>query len=210
MQRSPIVTFAPRSFILHYRFFRLSPSLVINVPIIKDLSLSQKIHYIQPFTSPSLTFTFSPPPPPAFTDSSRTDQAAATLSAFARAAPARAGNTSDRTPALPSCPRADQASSFEFTAAPINSQRRPPLCILTLSPLGGSSVTHSPPFFGGFIQAPRARGRHSHTNTPPYVCCLQQALARASILVAQLGQSPEVRLIIVAGYHRYHVTHPRM
>jgi hypothetical protein len=30
----PVVTFAPRSFILCYRFFRLSPSLVINVPII--------------------------------------------------------------------------------------------------------------------------------------------------------------------------------
>ena len=37
----------------------------------------------------------------------------------ARTAPARTGDTSDRTPALPSCPCADQASNFKF-AAPID------------------------------------------------------------------------------------------
>jgi hypothetical protein len=50
--------------------------------------------------------------------SSRTDQAAATtLSAFARAAPARTGDISVRTAALPSCPSADQqANNSKLTA----------------------------------------------------------------------------------------------
>jgi len=39
------------------------------------------------------------------------------MSAFARAAPAGVGDTS-QTAALPSCPCADQASNFNFTAEP--------------------------------------------------------------------------------------------
>jgi len=65
--------------------------------------------------SPITSSCLLPAPPGA---SCRADQAAATtLSAFARAAPARTGYISP-TAALPSCPCADQASIFIFTAAP--------------------------------------------------------------------------------------------
>ena len=70
------------------------------------------------FCSPTTSAAF-PRAQPLKSSSPPADQAAATtLSAFARAAPARTGYIS-QTAALPSCPRADnQASNFKFTAAP--------------------------------------------------------------------------------------------
>ena len=70
------------------------------------------------FCSPTSSAAFQRAQP-LKSSSTPADQAAATtLSAFARAAPARTGYIS-QTAALPSCPRADnQASNFKFTAAP--------------------------------------------------------------------------------------------
>ena len=102
------------------------------------------------FCSPTSSAAFQRAQP-LKSSSTPADQAAATtLSAFARAAPARTGYIS-QTAALPSCPRADQASNFKFTAAP----------------KGRLCIQHSKRERRPLLEPPRLAHRASPSSGPP-------------------------------------------
>ena len=89
------------------------------LPSPRATAVNSKLTEVPSDSSASSSSTSSPDLPSAPTSASSiaTQAAAPTLTAFARAALARAGDISDRTAALPPCPRA-LASNYKLPAAP--------------------------------------------------------------------------------------------
>ena len=137
--------------------------------------------------SPTTSAAF-PRAQPLKSSSPPADQAAATtLSAFARAAPARTGYIS-QTAALPSCPRADnQASNFKFTAAPKDATASrlettyagPPRAAPPGTSCKPSLRPASKPFSPGILPTPLPQPRPGILPDPPLSPSRRQDDARA-------------------------------
>ena len=148
------------------------------------------------FCSPTTSAAF-PRAQPLKSSSPPADQAAATtLSAFARAAPARTGYIS-QTAALPSCPRADnQASNFKFTAAPKDATASrlettyagPPRAAPPGTSCKPSLRPASKPFSPGILPTPLPQPRPGILPDPP----LSHRLTPYPLRVAMTTPAPAV------------------
>ena len=146
--------------------------------------------------SPTTSAAF-PRAQPLKSSSPPADQAAATtLSAFARAAPARTGYIS-QTAALPSCPRADnQASNFKFTAAPKDATASriettyagPPRAAPPGTSCKPSLRPASKPFSPGLLPTPLPQPRPGILPDPP----LSHRLTPYPLRVAMTTPAPAV------------------